>query len=102
MLIATVFGLTAWYAVSGYLGSYQGGKLWVAASGDAVEDLALKISQGEWSLSGHLHLRKHGIRPGRGCDDKRRKERTRIENQTCHEESMGSSSHRRGDAQTYY
>ena len=38
MLIATVFGLTAWYAVSGYLGSYQGGKLWVAASGDAVEE----------------------------------------------------------------
>ena len=38
ILIATILGLTAWYAVSGYLGSYQGGKLWVSAASDAVAE----------------------------------------------------------------
>ncbi|MGB1699810.1 MAG: sensor histidine kinase, partial [Nannocystaceae bacterium] len=38
ILILTTLGLTIWYAVSGYLGSYQGGKLWVSAAGVAVSE----------------------------------------------------------------
>jgi hypothetical protein len=38
VLIATTLVLTICYAVTGYLGNYQGGKLWVSASSVSVEE----------------------------------------------------------------